>query len=308
VSLLGVTVRELISNSALLAKGMKAVAQRCDSLASVSMMDLSVEAEAFGSVIQTSDDEVPTVINQIVASPADAEALRVPRVGDGRTGLYVGSVREACGLIADRPVFAGMIGPFSLTGRLMGLSDAMIFCYEEPDMVRLCLEKVTEFQIQYGLAFKAAGAKGIVMAEPASGLLSPDLHDEFVAPHVTKIIAGLQDENFSVMYHNCGNVVPLLGTIATFGARGYHFGNAINIKTVLESFPANLPVFGNIDPSSQFRNGTPQSIYDATTKLMAQCVPAHPNFCISSGCDIPPMAPWANIDAFFKAVRDFYGA
>ena len=45
VSLLGVTVRELISDSALQAKGMKAVADRSDSAAAVSFMDLSVEAE-----------------------------------------------------------------------------------------------------------------------------------------------------------------------------------------------------------------------------------------------------------------------
>jgi uroporphyrinogen decarboxylase len=28
---------------------------------------------------------------------------------------------------------------------------------------------------------------------------------------------------------------------------------------------------------------------------------------ISSGCDIPPLSPWENIEAFFAAVREFYG-
>jgi uroporphyrinogen decarboxylase len=48
ISLLNITVKELISDSNLQADGMKAVADACDTLASVSMMDLSVEAEAFG--------------------------------------------------------------------------------------------------------------------------------------------------------------------------------------------------------------------------------------------------------------------
>ena len=32
------------------------------------------------------------------------------------------------------------------------------------------------------------------------------------------------------------------------------------------------------------------------------------NFVISSGCDIPPMSKWENIDAFFDAAAEFYGA
>jgi len=59
VSLMGITVKELINDPDLQAKGMKAVADEVDSAASVSMMDLSIEAEAFGAKIQMSEDEVP---------------------------------------------------------------------------------------------------------------------------------------------------------------------------------------------------------------------------------------------------------
>ena len=46
VQLLGISVEELIGSSDLQARGMKAVADAAPSLASVSMMDLSVEAQA----------------------------------------------------------------------------------------------------------------------------------------------------------------------------------------------------------------------------------------------------------------------
>ena len=61
IQLLGISVKDLISDSDIQAKGMKAVADRVPSAASVSLMDLSVEAECFGSSIVFSDDEVPTV-------------------------------------------------------------------------------------------------------------------------------------------------------------------------------------------------------------------------------------------------------
>ena len=32
----------------------------------------------------------------------------------------------------------------------------------------------------------------------------------------------------------------------------------------------------------------------------------YPNFVIASGCDIPPMTPLENIEAFFQAVEEFY--
>ena len=66
VHLLNVTVRELLFSSDLQAQGMKLVADRVNSAAAVSMMDLSVEAEAFGSNIVFSDDEVPTVLGAII--------------------------------------------------------------------------------------------------------------------------------------------------------------------------------------------------------------------------------------------------
>ena len=143
VHLLGITVRELISDSDMQAKGMKMVADRVPSAASVSLMDLSVEAETFGSTIRVSDDEVPTVIGALVTSEEEADALKVPEVGAARTGLYVEAIAKACKLITDRPVFAGVIGPFSLAGRLMDVTEALVNCYTEPDMVHKTMEKAT---------------------------------------------------------------------------------------------------------------------------------------------------------------------
>lgn len=305
VSLLGVSVKELIQDSTLQAEGMKAIAQRCDTLAAVSMMDLSVEAEAFGSEIKTDDNEVPTVIGRMIKSIEDVENIKIPNIGDGRTALYVEAIRKACRLITDRPVFAGMIGPFSLCGRLMDMTEIMVNCYEEPDLVHQCLSKATEFLIAYSGAYKATGAAGILMAEPAAGLLSPELIDEFSTPYVKKIVNKIQTDEFAFIYHNCGNTLPLIDSIKKIGAYAYHFGNAADMTEILSAVPDDMLVMGNIDPSSQFRNGTSESIYQTTTELLNKCGRS-PNFIISSGCDIPPPAPWENIDSFFEAVSDFY--
>ena len=306
IQLMGITVKDLIADSDVQAQGMYKIAQRCPTAAAVSMMDLSVEAECFGSQIRFSDDEVPTVIGSVVETPEDAEALKVPAFGAGRTGLYVEAISKALKLITDRPIFAGVIGPFSLTGRLMDMTQVMINCYEEPEMVHATLEKATEFLLNYVKAYKAIGAHGVVIAEPAAGLLSPDFCGEFSSPYVKKIVDAVQDEEFIVIYHNCGDAVNrMVPQILETGAAAYHFGNAVSMEERLQQMPGDVLTMGNVDPVSAIRNGTPEKVRQDTLAIMEACC-KYPNFLISSGCDIPPAAPWANIDAFFAAVEEFY--
>ena len=306
IQLTGITVRDLIASSDAQAEGMAAIARRCDSAASVSMMDLSVEAECFGATILFSDDEVPTVTGAVVSSMEDVERLPTPQVGDGRTGIYVEAIARAKKRITDRPVFAGVIGPYSLAGRLMDVSQIMLNSIVEPEMVHATLEKATDFILAYIQAYKDVGAHGVVIAEPAAGLLSPDLCEEFSSPYVKKIVDAVQDDQFLVIYHNCGNAAArMVPQLLEIGASGYHFGNAVSMEEVLEQMPGDVLTMGNLDPVSVFRSGTPEQVRTDTLELLKRCTP-HKNFLISSGCDIPPASSWENIDAFFAAVEEFY--
>lgn len=308
VQLLGVSVETLCHDSRLQAEGMAAVAARTPAAAAVSMMDLSVEAQAFGCRVKMSENEVPTVVGALVTDEDEAEALQVPRVGAGRTGLYIEAMKLAAEKITDRPVFAGVIGPFSLAGRLMDVQEALANCIAEPDMVHIIMEKTTEFLINYITAYKnETGAAGVVMAEPLTGLLSPALAEEFSEPYVKKIVDAVQDDDFIVIYHNCGdNILLMADSIFRVGARGYHFGNAIDMAAMMEKAPSDVLVMGNVDPAGQFMHGTPDSIREETLRIMNACC-KYPNFVISSGCDIPPASKWENIDAYFAAVGEFYG-
>ena len=306
VSLLGVSVRELISDSELQAEGMKAIALRTNAAAAVSFMDLSLEAECFGATVVVSDDEVPTVKGRIVSDMDEAETLVVPRVGSGRTDIYIDAIKKATKMITDRPVLAGMIGPFSLAARLLDVTEIMVDCYDDPDMVHTVLEKVTEFLIEYAKAYKAAGANGIVMAEPVSGLLSPSLEEEFSSPYVKRVIDAIQDDDFILIYHNCGGNTPrMVSSLLSFGAAAYHFGNAVDMAEMLEKMPSDVVVMGNVDPAGVLRMGDVATVRQTTLDIMEKCC-SYDNFVISSGCDIPPLTPWENIDAFFAAIDEFY--
>ena len=303
-SKMGVSVGELVKDSELQARAMATVASSTDTLAAISLMDLSVEAEAFGAEVRFADDEVPVVLGQLVCDEEGAKELRVPALDEGRAAMCAEGIRLAKERITDKPLIAGMIGPYSLAGRLMDVTEIMYLCFDEPDTVHIVLQKATEYLIAYGRSFKEAGADGIMMAEPLAGILNPTLAEEFSEPYVKRIIEALQDESFAVIYHNCGNaVMGMLDGIFSLGAAAYHFGNAVDIAEILEKAPADIICMGNIDPVAQFTEGTPESMTEAVKELMAKCG-GYKNFIPSSGCDIPARAKWENIDAFFAALGE----
>ena len=296
-----VKVRQLVTDSRLQADCMKAVAQRVDSAAAVSFMDLSVEAEAFGAKIRFFDDDVPAVIGALITDEAEAEALEIPEVGAGRTGIYIDAIRRAKERITDRPVLAGAIGPFSLAGRLVDVSEAMYLCYDEPELLHTLLEKCTAFSIRYIRALREAGADGVILAEPLAGLISPDQERAFSAPYIRKIVQAVQEADFPIIYHNCGSYAYLMtDSIRENGCAAYHFGDSVELPMMLEKMGPDKLVMGNISPSGQFRNGTPATMAQAVRELLEQCG-GYPNFVLSSGCDVPPGSPWENIEAFFDS-------
>lgn len=300
---IGASVYEITHNAAIQTCGILKVAEETNAAAAVCMMDLSLEAEAFGCTIIAEENEIPTVVGSLITDEEEANALEVPAVGSGRTGLYLEAARNAAEQITDRPVFAGIIGPFSLVGRLMDVSEALMNCITDEDFVLAALKKATAFLIAYAKAYKKAGVNGIVMAEPLSGLLSPALEKVFSAPYVKQIVDAVQDENFIVIYHNCGPNTPgMTESFAENGAAAYHFGDAVDLVQMLEKMPAEKPVCGNISPSAYFLAGTPESMTEAVHTLLNRCR-TYPNFVLSSGCDIPPDAGWENIRAFFKAAE-----
>ena len=114
----------------------------------------------------------------------------------------------------------------------------------------------------------------------------------------------MQTDTFATIYHNCGGaVLGMLPSILRTECSAYHFGNAISIATVLERLPADTIVMGNVDPAAVMKNGTPETVRAAVEALLP-LAEQYPNFVLSTGCDVPPDAPWENIDAFFAAQQE----
>ncbi len=304
LSLAGETLRALVTDGDAQFRCIRALAERYRTAAALTVMDLSAEAEAFGSPVKFSDTEVPTVTGALVHDLDETRALAVPAVGAARTGAYLRAARLAAENTTDRVVFGGEIGPLSLASRLVEMTPLMLAMRRNPDFVHAVLEKATSFLIAYARAFRDVGANGIVIAEPVAGLLSPKQCDEFSSRYVARIVDAAQDESFMVVLHNCGNVVPLIPSMLSTGAAALHIGNAVAMTDVMPQVPPDRLVLGNVSPSAAFRIGTPDSMSDNVWQLLREMEP-YRNFVLSSGCDIPPGTPLDNVDAFFATLTQY---
>ena len=304
IELIGSTVRKAVTDGQVHADAICALNEAFPAAAVTAIMDLTVEAEAFGAEIRFSENEIPNVIGRLVNDADEVAALGVPGLDKGRVQEYLKANRLVAARVQDKPVYGGCIGPFSLAGRLFDLSELMMSMYMEPETVTALMEKCTDFISAYVRAMKETGISGVVMAEPAAGLISNDDCLQYCTPYVKQIIDDVQDDSFKVILHNCGNTGHCTDAMVRSGAWALHFGNRADMVEALKACPPDLPVLGNIDPVGVFQQASPEQVYTAVSALLEKTAP-YDNFILSSGCDVPPHTPIDNIKAFYRALADY---
>jgi len=300
---LGISIASMTENARVQADTMLYLVRELDMPMAITSMDLALEASCFGAPV--SHEGVPAVSSVILESMDDVDALRVP--GEEiivEKSPYLEAIRlvkaemQASGDV--RPIIAGISGPFSLAGQLRGVTDIMMDCYDEPELLEELVQKTTEFLCVYANLLKEAGADMLLLAEPLAGVVSPAMAEQFSHPFVKKMIESVQDDSFAVIYHNCGAGVPrMLEDLAGLGAMIYHFGNVIDLSEALENMPKTVMVMGNVDPAGIVAHGSVESVRQAVDTLIQKCG-SYENFWLSTGCDVPPDAPLENLVEFMK--------
>lgn len=208
IELCGYTVRDAVTDGEVHARAILALNDRYPADACSVIMDLTVEAEAFGAHIVFPENEVPSVTDTLVHDLSEIEALKIPTLEAGRIPQYLKANRIVAEALGDKPLFAGCIGPFSLAGRLFGMTELMMATFTEPETIQLLLKKCTRFIGDYCIALKKSGAQGVVIAEPAAGLISNEDCSLYSSLYVRRIVELVQDDHF----WSCCTTAAIRGT------------------------------------------------------------------------------------------------
>jgi uroporphyrinogen decarboxylase len=301
----GESVEDMVSVPGTQFKAVMSLRDRYRGSVVVTAIDTTAEAEAYGCEVKLSAREVPRIVGRLVTSATDVAALADPVPGDARTRVPLETAWRLTSEVGEGvPVLGAMLGPFALAGRLFGMEEAIEAFKTDPETIEALLDTVTGFLCRYALEFRETGAWGVILADAGGGRLSPDELNRFAVPFVKRIVRAVETSDFTVIVHSSYATTAHLEGLLGSGAGFFHFGQGMDMTAALQRVGPEVVLIGNLDPERVFRKASPQAAGEAT-KTLLESTGCYKNFIISTGNDIPPGSPLANLNAFYRAVAEF---
>ncbi len=263
--------------------------------------DLTVEPEACGCAIEMPENSLPYVLTHPVGHAEDLRALRVPDPhADGRMPVFVECVR----LLSRRfslLTIAGGSGPFTLAGELMGTERAAVATIDDPGFLAEVLEFCLEVNLRYLKALGEAGAEVILLGEPTAAILSPPSFRRFSGAYIKRLVEEVKQP---LILHMCGNVSHLIEEMCATGALGISLDGPTDLRDAAGRVAPHTLVVGNLDPVEVFLGMDAEGVRTRTREMLAS-MRGFPYYVAASGCDLSPITPTRNIEAFLETVKSY---
>jgi uroporphyrinogen decarboxylase len=293
------TLKQNVFNWEVQFRTLAALIKRFEPDGMFTLMDLSVEANALGLPVHFPLDETPTVERAVVCHRSDLERFRhIDILADGRAHMYCEVLRR---LRQHFDILCGgyVIGPYTLAALMMGATEAALATLDSPDLLHEILQLATRVVRRYAQGLIEAGAHTLMILEPSAVMLSPAAFCQFSGDYVRQLIDGM---GIPWILHICGNTTHLIPQMAATGVAGLSLDALVDLTAIAEHIPSEVMIMGNVNPVATMLQQSPQAVYQETHRLV-EAMHAHPNFILSTGCDLPPETPLANIEAFMSAGR-----
>lgn len=89
IDFIGKKIIDAVTDREIQFQAIKAIQERYSPDAATMIMDLTVEAEAFGCTINFSNNEIPTVAERLVGDRESIEKLNIPKLKSARIPQYL---------------------------------------------------------------------------------------------------------------------------------------------------------------------------------------------------------------------------
>lgn len=300
VYLNGTTIKQNVHQADVHLSTLQAIHERFEPDGLFFLMDLSVEAGALGLAVRFPEMDSPTVVEHPVHELADLERLAdVDVLADARLQSFVQTMRGMTQSL-DTLLGAYVIGPFSLAGLLMGATEAVMASMLQPELLHATLRLATDVIVAYLGALEAAGAQMVAILEPSGSLLAPHQFDDFCGRYVKEVLTTMQSAS---ILHICGQTTKHLEAMVATGAQGLSLDSYVDFPRAAECVPDELVLIGNLDTVTVMNQMDADEVYRTARDLVAE-MKIHPNFVLSSACDLPLETPHENIDALVRAGKE----
>jgi [methyl-Co(III) methanol-specific corrinoid protein]:coenzyme M methyltransferase len=267
--------------------------------------DMGVEAEVLGSKVNFyshRDDVVyPTIVEHAAEKVTDLN-IQIPK--DLKNAGRIPIVREALGMLKERvgndvAIGSWVLGPYTLAGQLVDLSDLSKSAIKKPELMDEILRKLADYLIEVIKLYREAGADYVTVREMGAGpdILSPRVFKSLIKPHLEHIFAAIASPK---ILHMCGDTNAIVELLGDCGAEVLSVENKNDVVASRKILGPDALIFGDIDAYGVMVAGKPKDVDEAVKKAIASGVNA-----VWPGCDIWPTAPKENMKTLVKATRKY---
>jgi len=263
---------------------------------------------------------------------AEVDSFHFELAPDPSTFQITPRMRATCEAIAHvasktslLPIGMG-IGPFSLMTKLVKDPITPVFLAgsgmtgeDEPEVgvIEKCLEAGTELILSYLAAQADAGAKAIIVCEPAANLVyfSPnqlaesfEIFDRYVMSPMRRIKRLLDGRGVDLIFHDCGELTnEMVSRFSTLDPAMMSLGCSRRLWEDAALVPKTTVLYGNL-PTKKFYSPqlTVSDVESLSVELLEKMRAAGHPFILGSECDVLSVPGseaeiLAKVDAFMSA-------
>lgn len=267
--------------------------------------DMGVEAEVLGSKVNyythATDILYPT-IGEHPAEKVEDLTLQIPSdlSRAGRIPLVTEAIRILKKEIGSQVAIGSyVLGPYTLAGQLLDLSQLAKAAFKKKDLVSKLLEQLAEVLIQIVSIYRNAGADYITVREMGAGpdILSPRIFESLIVPPLKRVFAEIESPK---VLHMCGDTNMIVDQMALCGADALSVEKKNRVAETRKKLGPDALIFGDLNAYEVLVQGKPNDVDWAVHEAIVGGVNA-----IWPGCDIWPTVPKENMEAMMEAVRKY---
>ena len=258
------------------------------------------ESSALGCKIQWEQkDNWPTVrMREPIWEEPDDIAIPADFLTHQDTSCVIEAIRILRKEFGDEVAIVGKtMGPWSLGYHCFGVEPFLLMSLDDPDKTKLCLDKMKEITVDFGVAQIEAGADALTLPDHATGDL---VSGEYYARYLRDLHIEFVDRiPIPLILHICGRTVDRMDYIAQTGMAAFHYDSKNQPGESMEVVKDRISLVGNINnPETLFSKG-PEDVRAEVYKNLDSGVQL-----VGPECAIPLQTSIENLKEIPQSVRD----
>lgn len=269
----------------------------------ITLIDLSVECEAWGADIVYPKDEAahPNYKNPVIKEIEDYAKIQTI---DYRTGKRMMMHLDVCRRLVEKlkgkvPVIAFVFGPMGVLSMLRNQQEMYMDLYDDVDAVKGAVMRIAETLRDYAAALCDIGVDAIMWDTLfASGsIMKKSMWQETEGEAMRMLAQTVRDHGCRNMIHNCGQRIYFDAQIDSMQPDAISFlyppDDCADFRECKAKYGDKVTLIGCVPPSNAVI-GTDEE-WDAICRDQIRDMAAGGGFVLSTGCEYPANAPDARL-------------